>query len=186
MYQQALCRLRAFGEFAVRAQSGLAAHIKSLKYHWYDVIRFCLFLVMLAILGASLVYFFNREAIFARRLPAAASYDLSLSAIPLAAPEQNAPILRIIEKKHIFTAPAEVPLAPSADESLKLQKELARLRLVGVVADSPRQAMIEHRDSHQTFYLSEGETFLGGIRVDKIERGIVLLDIYGQTFELYL
>lgn len=170
----------------VQAVNRILKWLKAFQWSWYELARAVFFFIIFAVISAAGAYFLNQEVIFEKRLSASSSYDLSLPAIPLSTRKQNTQILQQIDEKHIFTAPFEETANPSGDERLKLQETLARLRLVGIVANTPPRVMIEYSDGNQTFYLSEGETFLNGIRVDKIERGFVLLDIGGQTFELYL
>lgn len=184
--QQIALSPEALAAGLLQVKRRLSLLISGLKQSWYDFFRFCLFLIMFLILAGGIIYFFNREAIFAGRLPENISYDLSLPAIPLARQGPDASLLRLIDEKHIFTGPIEKPVELAEDERLKLQDKFAKLRLAGIILDSPPKAIIEYSEGKKTFYLSEGESFLGGIRVDNIKRGLVLLDICGQTFELYL
>ncbi|MFH1768780.1 MAG: hypothetical protein ABH858_06445 [Candidatus Omnitrophota bacterium] len=95
--------------------------------------------------------------------------------------------MREIENKKIF-APlyVEKKEAKAEVDRDKLNKIIENFRMVGILPKDPRRVIIEDQRLGKTFYLKEGESFLDNITVKKIEKGSVILNYYGEEFELYL
>lgn len=98
-----------------------------------------------------------------------------------------ASFLKEIENKEVFvtTSSKDSSITSKIDRE-KLSKIIERLRLVGILSGEPRKAVIEDKKMDRTFYLRKGESFLEGIKVENITKNSVILNFYGEKFELYL
>lgn len=94
--------------------------------------------------------------------------------------------LEKIKNRQIFAIAdaQEVPSKKAGQEELNQIAE--NLKLVGVMLKEPRKVIIEDRKTGGSLYLKEGESFLGGVKVEKIETDLVSLSYGGETFELHL
>lgn len=97
------------------------------------------------------------------------------------------PFLEKAEKEKIFGASSrqKTSLASKASKG-KIDKVIENLRLVGIISKDPPRAMIEDGKTNKTFYLKKGEKFLKGITVEEITENSVMLNYYGEDFEIYL
>jgi hypothetical protein len=104
-----------------------------------------------------------------------------------AEPKSYSKFVREIERKEIFSPPyfeEEEQVAEISREEINLIIE--NLRLVGIKSGVNKRAIIEDKQLGKTFYLKEGDVFSDNVKIEKIEGGMVLLNCYGESFELYL
>ena len=95
--------------------------------------------------------------------------------------------LQQIKNRNIFASPQRRSSAPAAGiDRTKINKIIENLQLVGVIAGEEPKVVIEDKKAQKSFYLKEGESFSENIIVEKIEKNSVLINCYGETFELYL
>lgn len=94
--------------------------------------------------------------------------------------------LGLISKRDIFAlSRRDSPSEPKVDRQ-KINKVIENLRLVGIKSGDSNRVIIEDKQNRKTFYLKQGDVFLDNIKVDKIGKDSVILNFYGEDFELYL
>lgn len=90
----------------------------------------------------------------------------------------------IIGKRDVFRT-ANAP--EKSNKSLTVQPAPSELlqnySLIGVVADENPQAIIEDKNSKQTYFLNKGQS-LGQMKIEDIQEGKVILEANGQRLEL--
>ncbi len=92
-----------------------------------------------------------------------------------------------IQRRELFAPVYEEQAGAGSEAANKILSDLKRnLKLVGVIKNTPKKAVIEHIDLHQSFYLSEGESFLEGVVVEEIKDDSVRLRFNGEHIEFYL
>ncbi len=150
-------------------------------------LKFYLRIVIIALCLSGFLYFCNKELIFKKRLPKVSDSDSKSHTPFLSKKADYSAFLQQIANKNIFAvAYATEVIDASGIDMKKVKKVINGLRLVGIMVDQPKKVMIESKQAQKTFYLAEGEKFLEGIVVEKIEKSSVVLDAYGQKFDLYL
>lgn len=88
--------------------------------------------------------------------------------------------------REIFAFPRQQEAAaPEADKD-KARRLIDNLKLVGIKFGEAPRAIIESRQQGKTFYLKAGDTFLEDIKIEAIGKDLVILNCYGESFELYL
>jgi len=60
------------------------------------------------------------------------------------------------------------------------------LKLVGIISTKPLRAVINDLKDNKTYYLEEGGSISDIIRVDEIKKDSIVIECYGERFELYL
>ncbi|MCK5393125.1 MAG: hypothetical protein KAI91_02215, partial [Candidatus Omnitrophica bacterium] len=95
--------------------------------------------------------------------------------------------LKEIKNKEVFVLPKidnkfKTPIV-NKDELNKIKDNL---RLVGIISEGTYKVIIEDIRMKKTFYIKEGEVFLEKIKVIKIGNNSVILNCFGEEFELYL
>jgi len=92
-----------------------------------------------------------------------------------------------LETRKVFTAPVRTQKKVTDSSREKLNKIIEKLRLVGIIAGETKQAIVEDTQKGVSFYLKEGELFSeDSVTLDKIGADSIILECYGETFELYL
>ena len=92
-----------------------------------------------------------------------------------------------IQTREVFAAGFQEQTAVQTKEADKTLSSLKRnLKLVGVIKDTPKTAVIEHTGLQRSFYLKQGQSFLEGIVVEKIAEDFVVLKFQGEHIEFYL
>lgn len=91
------------------------------------------------------------------------------------------------KKKKIFMSAniekkSEMPIVNKE----KLNRIKDNLRLVGIISEGYYKVIIEEIRTKKTFYIEEKEVFLEKIKVIKIGDSSVILNCFGEDFELYL
>lgn len=122
--------------------------------------------------------------------PAAPSGSvLSSAASAPASPEPSAPIpaLAAAASRPLFDV-ADRPVTPAGSpaSSAQAREVAARLSLIGVVAGDPAQAIIEDTQTKKSYIASVGQALMGGLVVERIQPGRVVLDLHGEKIELSL
>ena len=151
--------------------------------------RILLILIMLS-LGYNVVQFFlpaqKAELVMA---PALETKDEFINGITLAPTKPFAENENILEPRDIFR-PAWIKeetfagaTASQVPNSLSAAEVLEELKLVGIVLDKIPQAIIEDRQTRQTFFLHPGDT-MKGAKILAIQAGRVKLNLGDQTLEL--
>ena len=86
-----------------------------------------------------------------------------------------------IARRDIFQAPWEKSQEKGA---APLVEDLSKkLKLVGIVLDQKPQAVIEDQETHQTYFLSPGES-IGGARLEELQEGKVIFLFNEEKVEL--
>ncbi|MFH1771794.1 MAG: hypothetical protein ABH872_03165 [Candidatus Omnitrophota bacterium] len=150
-------------------------------------IKLWLFFMILVSASLSAASFINREKTFEMRLPDKAYSASQKETILFREKKDYSAFINEVQSRNIFTpAFAEASISETDVEYEQLLKTIEGLRLVGVVSDDTRKAIIEDTQAKKTYYLKESETFLEHISVEKISDGSVILNFYENSFELYL
>jgi len=63
---------------------------------------------------------------------------------------------------------------------------IKNLKLVGIISTKPFRAVINDLKDNKTYYLEEGGSISDIIRVDEIKKDSIVIECYGERFELYL
>ncbi len=91
--------------------------------------------------------------------------------------------LKDIGQRQIFsTSLAQEETGPALPADADLIKSI---NLVGIISGDNPQAVIEDKKANKTSYLSIGQ-FIGGLQIENIKEGCVILNYKGQKYELYL
>lgn len=95
--------------------------------------------------------------------------------------------LKEIKNKEVFVLPKidnkfKTPIV-NKDELNKIKDNL---RLVGIISEGTYKVIIEDIRIKKTFYIKEEDVFLEKIKVIKIGNNSVILNCFGEEFELYL
>ena len=151
--------------------------------------RILLILIILS-LGYNVVQFFlpaqKAELVIAQALEAK---DEFINGITLAQNKPFAENENILEPRDIFRpawikeetfAGGTASQVPNLSSSVEVLEEL---KLVGIVLDKIPQAIIEDRQTRQTFFLHPGDT-IKGAKISAIQAGRVNLNLGDQTLEL--
>ena len=94
--------------------------------------------------------------------------------------------LQTVRREKIFASVyTEKTKQDTGIDRKKISDTIGNLKLVGIVSKEPPKIVIEDKKTNKSFYLREGESFLGGIQVEKIGKNSVVLDYYEEKFELY-
>lgn len=149
-----------------------------------------LFFAVAVIYSAYLIYavFFNKRQVLDVSALLSAGKDLKLlSPVKENIGKDYRQFLNEVERRDLFASPyiEEETVAPKADRK-DLNKIVENLRLVGIRSGAPLKAIIEDKQMSKTFYLGEGDSFLDNVRVEKIGKDSVILNCYGESFEIYL
>ena len=142
--------------------------------------------VCILTLGLGIFYFFQKNYFFEKRLP---QESIGKKESGLLFQKQQKDYQEFLNKhkaKDIFVAGFKEEAKTSDADRNKILKAIEGLRLVGVIAGEPTRVMIEDTKLQRTFYLKQGESFLENITVEKIGKSSVILNSYGEKFELYL
>jgi len=100
------------------------------------------------------------------------------------------PSLAHSASRPLFTPPADVPggasssLRPAPSGSATLLA--SRLTLLGIIAGTPGQAIIEDSQTKKTYFVSPGQAVVDGAVVDQVLDSRVILDFQGEKIELTL
>lgn len=146
--------------------------------------RFLLILIILAIIS----FIFSahyKDYFLEKKLFRVLETDQSLPTVSQRKQLDYASFLKEVEKKNIFSPPPQKIVEPGIDKN-ELIKVIEGLTLVGIISEIPQKAIIEDKKTGKSFYLKEGEAFLENIELIKIEKDFVILNFYGEKFELYL
>lgn len=133
--------------------------------------------------------FFEEEKFFKKESAQGISAVLESTPVPIERKKHQdySSFLRQIQNRDIFIAPAaEKTVSASGAEFEKLKKIIEGLRLVGIKSGAVPKVIIEDTLGKKTFYLKEGDSFCGNILIEKINKGSVMLNGKGESFELYL
>ena len=142
------------------------------------------------LVGVALVFLFTGRWLTSRTpMTAAALLEKGSSpqefsvALPTA-PRSSEEYLQTIQKRDLFQ-----PSLPSKEGGSSTPSALeARLKdfvLMGIISGKTPQAIVEDKKEQKTHFLREGEG-IGGLRVEQILEGKVILTYEGEQFELVL
>ena len=109
------------------------------------------------------------------------------SRLPAGLPE--APSVAASAPRPLFTPPAEAgptETARRAPPSSAAKQLVARLTLLGIIAGTPPQAIIEDTESKKSFFVAQGQAIVDGAILDQVFDTYVVLDLSGEKFELRL
>lgn len=149
-----------------------------------------LFFAVTVIYSAYLIYavFFNKRQGLDVSALLSAGKDLKLlSPVKENIGKDYRQFLNEVERRDLFASPyvEEKIVVPKVDRK-DLNKIVENLRLVGIRSGVPLKVIIEDKQMGKTFYLGEGDSFSDNVRVEKIGKDSVVLNCYGESFELYL
>ena len=71
-------------------------------------------------------------------------------------------------------------------DNVNSDEVIKNLKLVGIVSTDPPRAVINDQKDNQTYYLEEGGVISDNMRVVEIRKDSIIIDYYGERFELYL
>ena len=92
-----------------------------------------------------------------------------------------------LQNRQIFTSAYQAKsLSAAESDRNKANELLENLRVVGIISAAPRKVIIEDSKISKSFYLSEGEYLTDGVEVQTINKSSVILNCYGEEYELYL
>lgn len=94
------------------------------------------------------------------------------------------PFRPFIEPEVVTPAMAPPPALPSPVR-VPLKDMAARLRLMGILAAQPLQAVVEDSTDRRTYYLSEGES-IHEFQVERVLEGKIILKFEDERMELVL
>jgi len=87
------------------------------------------------------------------------------------------------EGRQIFSSPA---IQASKGSIGMVDADLIKdINLVGIISGVTPQAIIEDKKAGKTYYLNKGQ-FFGAFQVEDIQEGKVILNLNGESVELYL
>lgn len=143
--------------------------------------------VMLYFIYVIIYFSFKKESPLERDIISPSLPSRALSSSIQRKKKDYSLFLQEIKNKSIFTSPYLEERSTSSEVDLKKVKEIIEnLKLRGIIYKAPKRAIIEDKMTGRSFYLKEGEVFLENIQIEKIENDSVILNAYGEKFELYL
>lgn len=125
-------------------------------------------------------------------VPASFDEQSALNAQPLSRSELNnivftsqdcAQLLKDLTQRQLF-----VPLQTksASDPQVDPEQVVKALKLVGIINTQPAKAVINDTKDNKTYYLEQGARISGDISIEQIKKDSVIIDCYGEAFELYL
>ncbi len=171
------------GFFQAKGKDILAQ--KGRKLSTLGFLKRFLFVVIVGLLFYNISFIFAKDYLFKKRLPEMSNRSSQAQALSQETESDFSAFLKETETKKVFAAVQATKAASSGVDQEKVAKIIEALKVVGIIDGKPQKAIIEDTKSGKSFYLKEGESFLENIQVQKIEGSTVVLDSYGQEFELY-
>ncbi len=126
-----------------------------------------------------------------RPLPVPTIALLSTPAAPAEAPTPPAPPASLAEAvtRPLFTAPelgTDTGRSHSGLPSGTARVLSGRLTLLGIVAGTPPQAIIEDSETKRSYFVTEGQAVVDGAVLEEVLDNRVVLDLNGEKIELTL
>ena len=148
-----------------------------------DIIVVIFIVVLVAEASAIVIQLVRPLPPVAIAVPAPIAADAGMDELP-AAPSVSASASR-----PLFTPAAETGAAEAtrrAPPSGAAKELAARLTLLGIIAGTPPQAIIEDSESKKSYFVAQGQQILEGAMLDAVFDTYVVLDLSGEKFELRL
>lgn len=149
--------------------------------------------VELAVYALGAVLVVEAAAVIAqlvRPLPPVSAPAVQEAAVPPAgAGEPPAPpSVAASAPRPLFTPPADAgaETARRAPPSGAAKELSARLTLLGIIAGTPPQAIIEDSGTKKSYFVAQGQSIVEGAVLDAVFDTYVVLDLSGEKFELRL
>lgn len=166
------------------ASPGVQITIVALPKRSPVAIAVAVFIVVLSVEAVIVIVQLVRPLpLVAVAVPAPAASQAETAALP-AAPSVSASASR-----PLFTPPADAgtsETARRAPPSGAAKALAARLTLLGIIAGTPPQAIIEDSESKKSYFVAQGQQILEGAMLDAVFDTYVVLDLSGEKFELRL
>lgn len=165
------------------ASPGVQITIVALPKHSPVAIAVAGFILVLAVEAVIVIVQLVRPLpLVAVAVPAPAASQAETAALP-AAPSVSASASRPLFTPPAVSGAAEARRAPPSGAAKELA---ARLTLLGIIAGTPPQAIIEDSESKKSYFVAQGQQILEGAMLDAVFDTYVVLDLSGEKFELRL
>jgi len=90
---------------------------------------------------------------------------------------------QLMDQRNIFSSFERGPYQKLSESKDILQEIGKSVNIVGILLDHDSKVVIEDKNTHETFFLSVGET-LNGVKVQSIEENAVIVDYKGRQVNL--
>ena len=150
-------------------------------------LRRTFYIIIIIVFIYNVSFYFNQNSFFKDRLSAISVLTEDIQRPFLRKQDDYGLFLEEIEGKNIFSfSDIKQSAFSSGTQREKIIKIIEDLRLAGIISVVPKMAIIENTKIGKIFYLGEGDSFFGDIKVEKIKKDSVILNKGGAGCELYL
>ncbi|MFH1504402.1 MAG: type II secretion system protein N [Candidatus Omnitrophota bacterium] len=152
------------------------------------LIKLLLGVIIVSLGITAYAFFFEGEGNFEKEISEALDKAQPSSEYVLKASQYDySKFLSELTNRKVFLSPYfKEPQAVSKVDRQQIGKVIENLRLAGIKSGKDKLAIIEDKRAEKVFYLKENDSFLEGIKIEKIKKDSIILNYQGEKYELYL